>query len=107
MPDARASIRVRDWLASRSPAPPPALARRLAQVVGDRTEKDMAGVSSSLVEAAEHLMTHLGDDRAAAPDLLAADALITYAMEVAADDCGDVEAIATLCVSALSASRCK
>lgn len=40
-----------------------------------------------MVESAAKLLRALGDGREAATDLLAADALLTYALEAAAEDC--------------------
>jgi hypothetical protein len=83
--------RLSDWLASRSPLPPEALAARLAEAAGDRTFSDSSDLAPLLVTTALTLLQDIGDNRAAATDLLAADALITYAMEAAADDCDHIE----------------
>lgn len=44
--------------------------------------------------SAERLLRDLGDSREAATDLLAADALLTYAMEAAAEFNEDLDALA-------------
>lgn len=70
------------------------LAERLAAAAGDRTFTNASDLSLALVGSAEILLQHLTDDRTSATDLLVADALITYAMEAAADNCDDVDRIA-------------
>ena len=73
-----------DWLASRTPAPPSELSARLNEVVGD-SSAIADELPYALLKCGLELLSNIGEDRAAAPDLLAADALITYAMEAAAD----------------------
>lgn len=76
----------RAWLAGRTPAPPAALRARLDEALG--SVDDAAGVPAALAEAALarlHDALALGDERAAAFELLAADALLTYAFEAAAE----------------------
>jgi hypothetical protein len=46
----------------------------------------------------------VGNDRSSADDLLVADALITYAMEAAADDCEQLDAIASRIAYRISAT---
>lgn len=74
-----------EWLATRTPAPPPALAARLRDVLGDALGRDVADGPDLMLAAAERLVPRLlgGGCRArsAALDLLAADALVTYAFE--------------------------
>ena len=78
------------WLQRRAEAAPPSLRPRLAESV--RAVADAGG--GSLVElssrAGERLLARLLADgcrsRSAAPDLLAADAMVTYAFEAAAED---------------------
>ena len=77
-----------DWLAARAPQPPPALVERMRVIVADR-RCVVAELSDTLVEAAVTVFQALSDDRDSAIDLLAADALITYAMEAAADNAID------------------
>jgi len=94
------------WLEARAPAVPPALLDRLKQALAERSgspqtgtgsnqsERDVAGTSGTpplaviLAEAAiDQLRNALtnGEDRDGAYDLLAADALLTYAFEAAAE----------------------
>ena len=84
---------LRDWLASRTPSPPPRLAAKLAAAVPASESSGPTETSRSLVAAAETILRatvdHPGDERngTAALDLLAVDALVTYAVEAAAEDC--------------------
>lgn len=87
------SIRLADWLASRTPLPPPALAARIAAAVGDAS-CTKAALPGTLVEQALGFLKLIGDARESADDLLAADALITYAMEAATENCRQLDAIA-------------
>lgn len=78
------------WLETRVPVPPPALARRIRQAVHAAPAADGAPLPEVLLAAGEHLLRQLveGDatTRSAATDLLAADALVTYAFEASASD---------------------
>ncbi len=85
------AVRIRDWLLSRVPEPPPALRTRLAEIAGDVECADASSLSAALVLLAEPLLSSVGDERSGAVDLLAADALITYAMESAAESCENFE----------------
>lgn len=79
-------IDVAEWLAARTPAPPPELIERIAAIAGNRSCSDATELAGFLVTEAESLLENLRDDRSGAFDLLVADALITYAMEAAATD---------------------
>jgi len=79
-------IHVGEWLASRTPAPPKELANRLSALVGGETCADTTEMAELMLRRAAALLETLCDDRSGAFDLLVADALITYAMEAAADD---------------------
>lgn len=73
------------WLATREPAPPPALAERLRALLGaEALGSDIADAPEMLATAAERALGRLLGDgcetRAAALDLLAADALVTLAL---------------------------
>jgi hypothetical protein len=73
----------------RAGAVPPALEARMESAMDDVIDDD--SVPASLADAARVCMRDAlaaGDDRSAALHLLAADALITYACEAAADDSG-------------------
>jgi hypothetical protein len=92
---------VREWLAQRQPAPPPALLARIEAVLGDASADGAGATAEACLRAAERLVTELlrGEcaSRESALDLLAADALVTYAFEAAA------EAPATLAATATAA----
>lgn len=98
------SVRLSDWLDSRSPRPPAELSRRLAEIAGD-TECDPHDLPTELIGKAEGILAGIGDDRSAAADLLAADSLITYAMEAAAEAGGDVEWIAADAAARIAAVK--
>ena len=84
-----AAGRVSTWIRGRSPAPPPQLLARIDEIVADGGRPD-AALPDALLDMAETAMANalrggcLTRDRAL--DLLAVDALVTYAFEAAADD---------------------
>lgn len=93
MNDSREPVRLLDWLASRSPQPPSMLGDLLRTRVGDAT-CSRAELPSTLLEHATRILSSVRDDRSYAAELLAADAFVSYAVEAAADDCGDLEGFA-------------
>ena len=81
------------WLDSRTPAPPAALHARLRLALGVRSG-DVDEFTACFTAAATLLEKTLEEDvrsRATALELLAADALITYAFEAAADSVNELE----------------
>ena len=80
---------VGEWLESRVPPPPELLRSRIVRALGVGRDHDVADTERVCLEAAERVLLGLfGDgtgDRCEAADLLAADALVTYALEFAAD----------------------
>ena len=77
---------LREWLETRTPAPPPRLLQRIVEVLGpDATAEASADV---LVGAAARLLSELTArpslTRDSALDLLTVDALVTYSLECAA-----------------------
>jgi hypothetical protein len=79
------------WLAAREPAPPPALAARLRELLGpDALAADTREAPALLLRAGESVLERLlreaATTRESALDLLAADALVTYAFEAAGDE---------------------
>ena len=89
---------LKEWLASRIPPAQPRLAARLDAAVADVADgRDQ--IPQSLVEVAcvvlrdTLVQSNTARNGTAALDLLAVDALITYAVEAAAEDC---ERFATL-----------
>ena len=93
MANAGEKVRLREWLASRTPVPPDVLRKKLDGIVGDEACHP-AELPSRLLSHAEVILAEIGDDRSYATDLLAADALISYAMEAAAEQRADIESIA-------------
>ena len=98
-------MNLRDWLAHREPSPPRVLQERveaLALAIPELPD-DAAG---SLLAAAEAALVQLArrspEDRASALDLLAVDALVTYAMEYAAETPDELPALAERAMSRLS-----
>ena len=81
-----------EWLAMRTPAPPPQLMHRVRAALGGGTDDDAHRAADRCVDAAERVVAQLLADgrtgRESAADLLAADALVTYAFEAAGDDPG-------------------
>jgi hypothetical protein len=77
-----------DWLDRRSPAPPFELERRLLRAI-ERLPAPAETVPLTLAAAALCCLrdaAKAGDNRRSANDLLAGDALLTYACEAAAED---------------------
>ncbi len=77
------------WLASRTPQPPDLLRSRIMLALGEAIERDVAETERVCLDAAERVLSGLFADgngeRHEAADLLAADALVTYALECAAE----------------------
>lgn len=80
---------VGEWLDARTASAPPHLATEVQRAVAEDLQADVAEAPERLVAAAERVVSRLlqadrtGRDSALA--LLAADALVTYAFEAAAD----------------------
>lgn len=118
-PGARAepSATLLAWLDARTPTPPVSLAARLRAILAERgAERRAAGapdqpeepIADALVATAEWLLARLLGDggltrRSAALDLLAADALVTYAFEAASDDPERLEERAARAMASLAA----
>jgi hypothetical protein len=83
-----------EWLTMRTPVPPPQLMRRVRAALGDATNDDVHLVTDRCIDAAKRAVAQLLRDtrtgRESAAELLAADALVTYAFEAAADDPGQL-----------------
>lgn len=92
---------VREWLADREPSPPHVLRERVESLALSVPEHE--DPAAALLAAAEAALRRLADceagDRATALDLLAVDALVTYAFEYAA---GMPDAIPDLSARAMS-----
>jgi hypothetical protein len=78
---------VGEWLASRTPAPPSALLGRVYALLGASVNDDAAFAADRCLDAAERTVDALlragRTGRESAGELLAADALVTYAFEAA------------------------
>lgn len=100
---------LKEWLASRTPPPPARLAARLDAAVPDITANGPSEIPRSLVEAASAILrdtleqSNTERNGTAALDLLAADALITYAVEAAAEDCERFAALTDEMIARISA----
>ena len=94
-----------EWLLAREPAPPASLAARLRSILGDGAAAEPS--AEVYLRAGERLLAELlrdgCADRESALDLLAADALVTYAFEVASERPDHVEVCATAAMSRFAA----
>jgi hypothetical protein len=98
-------VTVADWLSHRAPAPPRVLQERVADLV--RAVPEPQGTpGQALLAAAEMALARLvrtvPADRASALDLLAIDALVTYALEYAAETPESLPAVSAEAMSRLS-----
>jgi len=95
------------WLRARAPAPPEALRTRVVDALGSRATEDASRASEFCLAAATELLEQLLKQeplgRESAIDLLAADALVTYAFEAAANDIDQLDARATAAMTQLAA----
>jgi hypothetical protein len=95
------------WLARVDPAPPASLAARLAALLGDAPAADGPEAVAQCVDGAERVVAGLlrdgCTDRNSALDLLAADALATYAFEFAADRPDTLAAVAEAAMTRFAA----
>jgi len=82
------------WLDGRRPVPPPALRARIDAALGSALESSEALALESCLSAGERVVASLlranATTRESALDLLAADALVTYAFEAAGDRPGEI-----------------
>jgi hypothetical protein len=87
-------VTLSEWLAARTPRPPEALEERIRAALGTALEEEAVEgrgrTHDVLLTAARSLLCATpgceSEEREAAHDLLAADALVTYAFEIAAED---------------------
>lgn len=98
---------VGDWLSARTPTPPAPLAARLREVLGARLDDRASSAHEAVLSTAERLLSELlaldcaMRDRAL--DLLAVDALVTYAFEAAAEDPDSLAQRATTAMASIAA----
>jgi hypothetical protein len=82
-------VTIGEWLDTRTPAPPEALAARLRAALGSQAQRDARELPDRALDAAlvllAALMARECTRRDQALDLLAADALVTYAFEAGSD----------------------
>jgi hypothetical protein len=95
------------WLDSRRPLPPAALRARIDAALGRDLLADADDVAEVLLAAGERLVRSLlGDEatsRASALDLLAADALVTYAFEAASERPAELSSRAATAMARIAA----
>jgi len=100
-------VTVADWLRERDPAPPARLAARIERAIGTRRAEPAAQAAEVCLEACERLLADVAgrtaSGRESALDLLAADALATYALEAAAEMPATLEARALDAMKRLTA----
>jgi hypothetical protein len=93
------------WLRGRTPVPPPQLAARIDELTGRIADRAVS--ADAFLDAAEAAMGTLLRDgcltRESALDLLAVDALVTYAFEAAADEGDQLETRAARALARISA----
>ena len=82
------------WLAGRKPAAPRALAERIEDAVGDEAGAPPATLAALGARLLDRVAAATTQDRRQALDLLAADALVTYAFEAQAE--ADVRGLISL-----------
>ena len=96
-----------EWLAAREPAPPAALADALHAELGDVLDVPLAEAPGALLKAGERVLERVlraePQTPAIAPDLLLADALVTYAFEAVAESASDADRLAREAMSRLGA----
>ena len=100
-----------EWLDGRTPKAPVALAERVREVLGPALDRDVEGGSAhahaALLDAARSLLSAMpgceAPGRRAALDLLAADALVTYAFEIAAEAPEEIDSLAESAMRELGA----
>jgi hypothetical protein len=96
-----------EWLASRKPEAPPALAARVRELLASHPEWERLPRVDAFIEASELLLRRVLEGgavaRANALDLLAADACVTWAFEAAADDPAKIAAHAERATQGIAA----
>ena len=98
---------VGEWLSSLQPPPPLALVERLRSVLEPYANEPVSAVPDVCLRTGEAmleaLLTSGSTSRGTALDLLAIDALVTYAFEAAADAPADFEARAANAMQRIAA----
>jgi hypothetical protein len=104
-------VTLAEWLEGRTPKAPAALADRVRTALGPALDREVHGgrgaIHAALLDAARSLLSATpgceAPERSAALDLLAADALVTYAFEIAAEDPEAIDALADSAMRELGA----
>ena len=95
------------WFDGVEPPPPAALRDRLAALLAAHADRPVAEVPEACLDAGEALLATLlasgSTSRGTALDLLAVDALVTYAFQAAADDPERVDLRAARAMARISA----
>jgi hypothetical protein len=106
-PAGRHTPTVGTWLENLRPTPPAALVARLSELLQPYADLPAHRVPDVCLEAGEQLLAALltagSTERGTALDLLAADALVTYAFQAAADTPGQIETLASRAMQRISA----
>lgn len=96
-----------DWLTQRNPPPPPELAAAIRAALRDGGS--ISPTPQALLEAAARLLSRvLASDcehRKSALDLLTVDALVTHALEMAAEDPGMLEEFPEVVLQRIAATK--
>jgi len=99
------------WLDDRRPVPPPALRARIDVALGDSLQCDERDAFDACLVAGERVVESLlrenATTRETAIDLLAADALVTYAFEAASDRPAELSSRAADAMSRIAALASK
>lgn len=94
------------WLDARRPVPPGALRARIDAALGPDLHADSGGAAETLLTAGERLVRSLlvedATSRDSAIDLLAADALVTYAFEAASERPADLSSRAATAMARIA-----
>ena len=98
---------VGDWLLALQPTPPQALASRLSEVLAPYIALSADHVADACLTAGEGLLDRIltsgSTSRGSALELLAVDALVTYAFQAAADDPSQLEPRAARAMARIAA----
>jgi hypothetical protein len=98
---------VGEWIATVEPRPPAALATRLESLLAPFASQPAERAPDACLEAGERLLDELlgsgSTSRGTALDLLAVDALVTYAFQAASDRPSDLDARAARAMARIAA----